>query len=86
MKQSNTIFSAISRLISLGFGLYKSKKKQLVHYTEDQYAKRLVGNAFSVPALEMLLKPLQKMFTSASYGPHFNYNYEWEKKGKSSSQ
>ena len=56
--------------------------EKLVHYTQDEYAKRLVGNAFSIPVLEELLKPLQRIFANdGSYGPKYKYTYEWEKKG-----
>lgn len=46
---------------------------------KQQYAKRLVGNAFSIPTMELLLRPLQTKFDSRSYRG-FDYKYKWEVK------
>jgi hypothetical protein len=51
-------------------------EKTLIHYTEDEYAKRLIGNTFSIPVLEELLKPLQNVFTKANYDG-YDYQYAW---------
>jgi hypothetical protein len=47
-----------------------------VFLTADEYGKHLVGNGFSVPAVEMFLKPLQDIFQRQSY-PQYEYSYKW---------
>ena len=48
-----------------------------IFFDSEEYAKRLVGNAYSVPVMEHLLKPLQRMFRTRDY-PAFQYEYPWE--------
>ena len=43
----------------------------------EGYSKHLVGNAFSVPVVEALLKPLKKVFSHRTYN-NFQYTYRWE--------
>jgi hypothetical protein len=49
-------------------------------YNADQYAKRLVGNAFSIPAVDIILRPLQGMFASKRY-EGYAYAFEWKDSG-----
>jgi hypothetical protein len=56
-----------------------SNFQQLVHYTMEKYAKRLIGNAYSIPVLEELLKPLCEVYDKATY-VECNYPYAWENK------
>jgi hypothetical protein len=51
--------------------------------TADEYCLRLIGNAFSIPAVEMFLKPLQQVYSIRSYN-RFNYCYKWIKQGPAS--
>ena len=46
-------------------------------FTSDEYGKHLIGNAFSVPVLEALLRPLRRVFDSKDYAG-FSYRYVWE--------
>ena len=52
-------------------------KKRARWYTAEQYAKRLIGNAMSVPVLEHLLKPLTKLYAHKEY-PEYKYHYAWQ--------
>lgn len=47
-----------------------------VFYDQEQYAKRLIGNAFSVPVVEILLRELQKKFPTKGYDD-YTYCYVW---------
>ena len=51
------------------------------HYTEGQYAKRLIGNALSIPVITELLKPLRMIFAECIYDG-YNYEFEWMKRSK----
>ena len=51
--------------------------KAVVHYTDEEYAKHLIGNSISVPVLEHLLKPLAQLFAQREY-PRFQYEYKWK--------
>jgi hypothetical protein len=46
-------------------------------YNQEQYGKRLIGNAFSVPVLEILLRPLQTKFLLRQY-QEYSYSYIWQ--------
>lgn len=48
------------------------------YYKEEQFAKRLLGNSFSVPTVEKLLKPISKLFAVRDYGEMFNYQFAWK--------
>ena len=54
----------------------KTKERPSQYYTAEQYAKRLLGNAFSVPVMEHLLKPLQPFFKTRTY-PGYPYQFAW---------
>ena len=43
----------------------------------DEYSKRLVGNAISVPVLEFCLSELAKVFAKRQY-PGYDYAYAWK--------
>ena len=46
------------------------------YYTEEQYGKRLIGNAFSIPTVEFLLRPIKPFFAKREYAD-FDYVYAW---------
>ncbi len=46
------------------------------HYTEKEYAKRLIGNAFSIPTMEFLLQPLTPFFGKRRYST-VDYVFAW---------
>lgn len=48
-----------------------------VFLTHEEYAKRLIGNVFSIPVVERLLEPLQSYFARESYDD-YNYKYAWQ--------
>jgi hypothetical protein len=48
-----------------------------IFFDAEKYAKRSVGNAYSVPIMEHLLKPLQRIFSARNY-PVFQYKYAWD--------
>jgi hypothetical protein len=43
----------------------------------EEYAKRLLGNSFSIPTVEWLLQPLARIFDAADHGDLSNYQYAW---------
>lgn len=45
-------------------------------FNKDEYAKHLIGNAFSIPTITMLLRPLQQMYSSCKYDG-YDYEYYW---------
>ncbi len=49
-------------------------------FNKEEYAKRLIGNAFSVPVIDILLRELQSKFERRVY---MNYAYEFAWKPKS---
>ena len=50
--------------------------KSVAYYTDEEYAKHLIGDAFSVPVLEHLLRPLTQIYKSESYG--LEYRFKWK--------
>jgi hypothetical protein len=49
-------------------------------YNADEYAKRLVGNAYSIPSVDIILRRLQRMFASKRY-EGYTYSFEWKDSG-----
>jgi hypothetical protein len=47
-----------------------------VSFTYEEYAKHLLGNAWSIPVVEMLLSPLKKICTERQYDD-FDYSFPW---------
>lgn len=45
-------------------------------FNQEQYGKRLIGNAFSVPVVEILLRELRTKFSTREY-KEFTYTYVW---------
>ena len=39
---------------------------------------RLLGNGWSIPVVEFLLRPLQEIFPQKDYGERYDYVYNWE--------
>ena len=52
------------------------RQKQPFFGCED-YAKHLIGNAWSIPVIEHLLKPLREICTQKRY-MNFDYKYQWQ--------
>lgn len=55
-------------------------KKSLSFYNEKEYCKRLIGNGWSIPVVEHLMKPLQKLFSSESLLEDYegyDYKFPW---------
>ena len=50
---------------------------QLPYFGEEEYAKRLVGNAWNIPTIVYLLEPLTQIFQRQEY-ERFGYTYKWE--------
>lgn len=54
--------------------------KDLSHFSEDEYAKHLIGNGFSVPQIEIVLRSLKQLFPpsqSQSYNG-YPYPFSWQ--------
>ena len=47
------------------------------YYNDDGYAKRLIGNAFSVATVDILLRSLQGKFPQRVY-PNYTYPFFWK--------
>ena len=45
-------------------------------FDHEQYGKRLIGNAFSVPVVEILMRELQSKFSKREYND-YTYRYVW---------
>lgn len=56
----------------------KDSKRSDDYLTCEQYAKRLLGNGWSIPVVEFLLRPLQEIFPQKDYGERYDYVYNWE--------
>jgi hypothetical protein len=55
---------------------------QLDLLKEEQYAKHLIGNAFSVPVIDFLLRSLQCKFANKKY-INYDYQFAWQPKAAS---
>lgn len=60
---------------------------QLTYFNDEQYAMRLIGNAFSVPAVEQVLRRLKELYTTSDEQRceelfrHWLHPYKWETPG-----
>ena len=56
-------------------------KADLDYYSRDQYAKRLIGNGWSLPVVEHIVEPLRDLYRDKkmleSYGERWTYSYRW---------
>ena len=52
------------------------KQKTQYYFSSSEYAKHLIGNAFSIPVMEHLLKPLTQLFASKQH-EGYSYPYPW---------
>ena len=48
-------------------------------FDQEQYGKRLIGNAFSVPVIEIILRELKTKFPARKYDD-YTYQYVWQAK------
>jgi hypothetical protein len=46
-------------------------------YSKEEYAKRLIGNSFSIPTVEFLLAPIKSLFAERDY-TGYSYQFIWE--------
>jgi len=72
-------FEFNGRGLSLKVGtMDKNKNGDPLYYLNcEQYCKRLLGNGFSIPVVEHLLRPLKDLFLSKTYNDT-SYNFVWE--------
>jgi hypothetical protein len=49
-----------------------------VYYHDHEYAKRLIGNAFSIPVIDIFMASLKTKFDTRRY-EGFNYDFVWKK-------
>ena len=59
-------------------GLTKPGGTSAGFFDKEEYAKRLIGLAFSVPVVERFLKPLQHIFLRQEYEGYTNAPFKWE--------
>lgn len=56
----------------------KNKNGDSLYYLNcEQYCKRLLGNGFSIPVVEHLLRPLKELFLTKAY-KDTSYKFIWE--------
>lgn len=65
--------------ISVEFGTVEKnrKGKTLYYYDCEDYCKRLLGNTYSIPVVEHLLRPLKLLFLEREYNGAM-YKFVWE--------
>jgi len=56
-------------------------KADLDYYSRDQYAKRLIGNGWSLPVVEHIMEPLRDLYRDKKMlkpcGYRWTYSYRW---------
>lgn len=57
--------------------LANDDKKSLYHYDSDGYCKRLLGNSYSIPVVEHILRPLCGLFEQKKYS-NADYCFAWQ--------
>lgn len=55
----------------------KDGRASLYYYDADGYCKRLLGNSYSIPVVEHLLRPLSDLFMQREY-PDAAYCFAWK--------
>jgi hypothetical protein len=55
----------------------KDGRASLYYYDADGYCKRLLGNSYSIPVVEHLLRPLSDIFMQREY-PDAAYCFAWK--------
>jgi hypothetical protein len=70
-------FKLVGCCYEVELSLFPPARKEC--YNKTQYAKRLIGNAFSIPVVEILLRELLKKFPKHTY-QKYDYLYEWQEK------
>jgi hypothetical protein len=56
--------------------------KSLYHYDSDGYCKRLLGNSYSIPVVEHILRPLCGLFLKKQYN-NADYCFAWQSENRS---
>lgn len=67
-----------SMSVKLGTVEKNSKGKPKYFFDQEDYCKRLLGNTYSIPVVEHLMRPLQKLFLQREYSDAA-YNFVWER-------
>merc|ERR1740139_1006825 len=78
----STDFPYVDLMLSPAVNIIKDEESFITttcpcFFNAENYTKHLIGLAYSVPVVEHLLKPLQKLFSSKTY-PRFAYEYPWK--------
>ena len=70
--------------VSVKFGTVEKNNKGKPKYFFDQegYCKRLLGNTYSIPVVEHLMRPLQDLFLQREH-TDATYNFVWERNSHS---
>ena len=53
------------------------KGKTLYYFDSEGYCKRLLGNSYSIPVVEHLLKPLKELFQEKQYDENASHEFTW---------
>ena len=66
-------------MVSVKFGTVEKNKndKTLYYYDCEGYCKRLLGNSYSIPVVEHLLRPVKDLFLQQEYDDAV-YSFPWE--------
>ena len=62
--------------------LAKDDKKSLYYFDSDGYCKRLLGNSYSIPVVEHILRPLCGLFLPKKYS-NADYCFAWQADNRS---
>lgn len=64
--------------VKLGTVEKNQKGKTLYYFDSEGYCKRLLGNSYSIPVVEHLLKPLKDLFQEKQYDENASYEFSWK--------
>ena len=72
-------YSDKDQMVSIKFGTVEKnrKGKTLYYYDCEGYCKRLLGNTYSIPVVEHLLRPCKDLFLEKEY-ENARYDFVWE--------
>ena len=64
--------------VKLGTVEKNQKGKTLYYFDSEGYCKRLLGNSYSIPVVEHLLRPLKNLFQEKQYDENASYEFSWQ--------
>jgi len=70
---------AVDPMVKVKLGTVEKNRqgKTLYHFNSEGYCKRLLGNSYSIPVVEHLLRPLKELFLEKHYDDA-SYQFSWQ--------